>query len=230
MLRIALHFFLFVIVPSVFLITACGTVTTDAQKRFDALNIPFTADRFVQFAGQGDLSVVTAFLDAGMQANVADSGRAATPLINASANGHVVIVQKLLTANAEIDETDINGCTALVSAAYFGRVETAALLISKGANANVNPAKCLTPLGAATLSGKSEIVESLLTARADPKLKLFNGASALSMAASAGRVGIVKRLLASGYSREQLLQASDAAKISGHLDLAKLIAEAAGNG
>jgi ankyrin repeat protein len=212
-------------------LNGCAALNSAGQKRFAALNIPFTADRFVQFAGQGDLSVVTAFLDAGMQANVADSAQAAaTPLINASANGHVLIVQRLLSANAEIEKADINGCTALVSAAYFGRVETVALLISKGANANVNPTKCITPLGAATLSGKSEIVESLLAARADPKVKLFNGASTLSMAASAGRVGIVKRLLASGYSREQLLQASDAAKISGHLDMAKLIAEAAGNG
>jgi ankyrin repeat protein len=201
-----------------------------AQKRFESLNIPFTADRLVQFSAQGDLSVVTAFLDAGMSANVSEPVRLVTPLINASANGHTRIAQKLLDANADVDKADINGCTALVSAAYFGRVETVALLVSKGANANVSPAKCLTPLGAATLGGKFDIVETLLTARADPKVKMFNGATALSMAASAGRVGIVKRLLASGYSRVQLVQASDAAKTSGHLDIAKLIAEAAGNG
>jgi uncharacterized protein len=211
-------------------IQAQSTSGASAKKRFEALNIPFSADRLVQFSAQGDLSVVTAFLDAGMDVDVSEPVRLVTPLINASANGHVRIAQKLLAANADVDKADINGCTALVSAAYFGRVETVALLISKGANANVNPAKCLTPLGAATLSGKSDIVETLLTARADPKVKMFNGATALSMAASAGRVGIVKRLLASGHSRVQLVQASDAAKTSGHLDIAKLIAGAAGNG
>jgi uncharacterized protein len=74
---------------------------------------------------------------------------AMSPLLYASRDGRLEIVRMLLTANADINQTDGNGITPLIAAITNNHVAVARLLVDRGADINAADWYGRTPLWAA---------------------------------------------------------------------------------
>ncbi len=122
----------------------------------------------VEAAGLGD---VTAFLEAGT--TVAERVRA---LRQATAKGHLQVMNELLDVGTPIDGLDGDGSTALHEAAWSGEVEALRLLLTRGADPNHMDTRFIsTPLGWAQHrheelghSAAHDEVERILTKAAPP--------------------------------------------------------------
>jgi ankyrin repeat protein len=85
----------------------------------------------------GAIEIISELLkDKEINVNVANEG-GWTPLQEAAENGHLKIVQLLLTQGADIDKQDNMGRTALYWAAKQGRTEVVTLLLKNNANVNL---------------------------------------------------------------------------------------------
>ena len=108
---------------------------------------------------QGDLSTLDAILvlDSEISRLVcvrSASGR--TPLHEATYNGHLGVMRRLLQCKAPIDERDTNGATPLILAVELQRGEAAELLVEHGAtlSAKRNDGKSVLALAESTLGEK----------------------------------------------------------------------------
>jgi uncharacterized protein len=88
------------------------------------------------------------------------SGR--TPLMLASQEGHVRVVQWLVDHGAALDERDRHKYTALWYACLGGHTAVAELLIEKGADPILGDEEGSTPLALAASAGHLEVVRLLL--------------------------------------------------------------------
>src|SRR5512134_3400974 len=80
---------------------AQGQTPEAAQKRLEALKLPFSEEAFIQQIRKGDGETVGLYLEAGMNPNAKDaSGRPA--LVWAAGNGHAEVVKRLLQEGAEL--------------------------------------------------------------------------------------------------------------------------------
>ena len=131
-----------------------------ARLRLERMRVPFTVERFVQVAAQGDLTTVDAFLEAGMGADTPEPGRLSTALLNAAGQGHLRVVRRLLEGGVSVDRADVDGVTALVNACHYGRREVVAALLEAGASVNVQPRRGPTALVAAAYGGHKDASEA----------------------------------------------------------------------
>lgn len=83
-----------------FPLTACGKSPEDARVALGQMDIPFTADVFVESAEKGDSVVVGLFLDAGMKPDTTQKN-GGTALMYAAVKGHTNIVGLLKQAGAK---------------------------------------------------------------------------------------------------------------------------------
>lgn len=141
-----------------------------AQQRLTLMGIVPTPERWVQFAAQGDGTVVDLLLQSGMGANDHESTRQVTALHNAAAQGHLRILKLLIERGADVNVTDWHGNTPLINAAYFGHMDVVKALLEKGANVNTISKEGTTALIAAIYSGKEPLINYLLSFGADPSL------------------------------------------------------------
>ncbi|OQR81369.1 serine/threonine-protein phosphatase 6 regulatory ankyrin repeat subunit C-like [Thraustotheca clavata] len=84
-----------------------------------------------------------------------------TPLHLSAGNGHVKIVDILISAGANINQTNENGWTPLFSAAFNGHTEVIATLIHAGANVNHTALDGVSALQVAIQNGKDQVIDLL---------------------------------------------------------------------
>ncbi|OWZ23575.1 Serine/threonine protein kinase [Phytophthora megakarya] len=152
-------------------------------------------------SSSGDLTVVKRLVECdNVQVDAGDDyGR--TPLIFASWNGQLHVVEYLLDHGAQVDVADHGGSTALRFAASEGHLAILKLLIDRGATVNTADLNGWTPLRLATERGHVDIVKCLLEHDVDVDTRDNWGSSALRFAASDGRVEIMKLLVEIGSAR-----------------------------
>jgi ankyrin repeat protein len=167
------------------------------RERLKTMGLEPTIERLVQYAAQGDTTVVELIAAAGVAVDTAEPTRGATALHNAAAQGHVRLVTRLIDLGASVDAKDFNGATPLTNAAYFGRVDIVRILLAKGARPNVSNV-AVTPLIAAVLGGNPGIVDQLIQAGADPAQAGTTGLTAADMAQISGRTALLARLVPPG--------------------------------
>ena len=114
-------------------------------------------------ARRGDMAAVRALLDEGpLNVNEGDPAREhETPLHLAAAEGHVNVVEALLSAGAAPSVTTTAGWTALHRAALWGQAGAAAALVRGGADFRVMEVHGATPRDVARQYGHQETVQFL---------------------------------------------------------------------
>eukprot|EP00935_MAST-01C_sp_MAST-1C-sp1_P001664 g1664.t1 len=163
-----------------------------------------------------------------------------TPLIIATQNGHLDVVQALLRhagINANQARTD-DGCTPLIIAAHQGHLDVVQALLGH-AGIEVNQARTdngCTPLFMAAQEGHSDVVQALLRhARIEVnQATTDNGCTPLIMAAQQGHSDVVQALL--GHAGIEVNQARTdngctplfQAAHQGHLDVVQALLGHAG--
>jgi uncharacterized protein len=167
------------------------------RERLKTMGLEPTIERLVQYAAQGDTTVVELIAAAGVAVDTAEPTRGATALHNAAAQGHARLVTRLIDLGAPLDAKDFNGATPLTNAAYFGRVDIVRILLAKGARPNVSNV-AITPLIAAVLGGNAGIVDQLIQAGADPTQPGTTGLTPADMAQISGRTALLARLMLPG--------------------------------
>lgn len=173
------------------LLCACASPESlQARQRLALMGVTPTPERLVQFAAQGDTTVVELLLAAGLDVNTAEPVRKASALHHAAAGGHVRLVGALLARGANPNAVDWNGNTPLINAAYFGHLDAVKVLLQKGARIDAVSKAGHSALMAAVFHGKENLVSYLLQQGANPALATPDGDTASSIAARAGRGGI----------------------------------------
>ena len=94
-----------------------------------------------------------------------------TPLHYASEDGHLEIVEFLISKGAKVDARDSDNATPLMEAAYKGRSNVVKLLLANGARINSQDADLDTPLHWAIDGNRLDVVKLLIQGGADFFLK-----------------------------------------------------------
>jgi hypothetical protein len=119
-------------------------------------------------------------------------------LINASYNGDLEKVRRLLENGANIEAKDSGGMTPLYIASINGHANIVKLLLEKGTNIEAKEEGGNTPLHLACKYGHANIVKMLLRAGTSIEAKSKSGETSLHLACEKGHEAIVKVLLAKG--------------------------------
>ena len=123
--------------------------------------------------------------------------RGSTPLIIASALGHLSVVEMLLVEyNNDPNVQNKEGCTALILTSQNGHYQVAEILLKKGADPNIHNNK-VTALLLASQNGHYKVVKILLEKGADPNIH-NNKVTALLLASQNGHYKVVEILLEKG--------------------------------
>jgi ankyrin repeat protein len=159
-----------------------------------------TALHYAAYNGREE--VAAWLLSHGLQANRKDK-TGITPLMEASARGHVGMMQKLLqaTGGQGLTDTDDQGWTALHFAVMAGLGRPIDFLISNGAQATSKDLKGMTPLMHACVTKKLAVVCGLLRQEGDRGLQETDqhGRTALHLACRSGAwEELVRMLLLAG--------------------------------
>lgn len=162
----------------------------EPRRELAALNLQFTPDDFVQSAGNGDLTAVKLFLDAGMAVDTHGS-TSFTALAAAAMRGHLPVVKLLLERGANVNAAPDDGSTPLLHAAEKENLPVLEALMSKGANLNLTNSSGSTALHWAVRRGNTNIVVRLLKRGASTTIQETNGMTAVDCAA--------EPLLAAGF-------------------------------
>jgi ankyrin repeat protein len=152
-------------------------------------------------ARQGDMPAVERLVGQDPGLLDAKDGAGWTPLMNASMEGHVGVVQWLLDKGAAINERAELRQTAVWLACYYGRLDVTRLLVERGADPTGAGYTGSTPLMMASARGHLEVVRFLLalpSAKISIKHRDISGQTALWCACQTGRGGVVRALLESG--------------------------------
>jgi len=175
---------------------------------------------------KGDLAKVTELVNGGTDVNFSSKTTGVTPLIAASANGHLDVVSFLLEKGADAGAVSNRGLNALavagltdkvdqiegllikkgagdqslIDAAAKGDLDTVKALLDSGVNINAKEEVTgFTPLIAAAYHGDLDTVEFLLEKGADVNAKTSRGVTALIAASiDENNTEIAKLLLDKG--------------------------------
>lgn len=160
---------------------------------------------FLFSAQEGDLEVMKAMVEDGMDVNYRGLFRERTAIEEAAGKGHLEVVEYLIEQGAEVDIPDHFGYTALHKAALGGYDAIVKLLIEKKANVNAVTYEYggpTTPLMEATAWGYREgnikTAKMLLDAGADVNFQNRYGYTPLSTAATRGHRVLVAMYLEAG--------------------------------
>lgn len=170
------------------LLCACASPESlQAKQRLALMGVSPTPERLVQFAAQGDTTVVDLLLAAGLDVNTAEPVRNASALHHAAAGGHMRLAGSLIERGADVNRVDWNGNTPLINAAYFGHLDVVKVLLKKGARIDAVSKSGHSALMAAVFHGKDALAAYLLLQGANPALVTPGGDTAASIAGRAGR-------------------------------------------
>ena len=115
-------------------------------------------------------------------------------LFEASEQGDVNAIWRLLEQGADIAASNTNGETALHSAAAHNQVDAARLLIEKGADVNARTISGWSPLHSAARFGSTDVVSILLQSGSDRYHRNNTGRTALSLAQQAQHTAVIRVL------------------------------------
>jgi len=109
-------------------------------------------DSIITAVKKGDLEKTLKFLQLDASSANKASADGATPLMYASINGYVRMIDLLISHGADIDAKDYeNGWTALMQATYYGKTQAATRLIQAGANVGLKTHNGVTAFDMAML-------------------------------------------------------------------------------
>eukprot|EP00752_Nemacystus_decipiens_P008810 g7862.t1 len=147
-------------------------------------------------AGGGHDNIVSTLLRKGAYKNVLDN-KGTTPLLWATAAGHLATVETLLAAGANFNlRSRDDGFSALHLAAGQGYHKIVSALLRRGADTDVADPNGDTALMWAAGNGDLRIVEILLAAGADVTVRNnVEGYSAFDWATTGGHVGVQEAIL-----------------------------------
>lgn len=124
---------------------------------------------------------VNAYQKAHPDENVAYPNMRETPLHMAAMNGHMDMVELLLTNKANVNAEEYGGFTPLLNAVLGDHKDVAELLLANGADVNAGNSG-QTPLHLAARYGYKDMAVLLLTNKADVNARFSNGQTPLQMA------------------------------------------------
>jgi ankyrin repeat protein len=200
-------------------------------------------DRFYQLCGLGKTHLVEKMLEADKQLktiniNWQNYESKCTPLLIASANGHVKVVEILISQNAEVTLKDEREATALHHAAQSGHLSIIDILLKAGCDINAVDKNQWTPLMNACYWANEDAAYNLLDAGANSELRNIDGRTALhevcrSPAVNKGKIlaRIAKRLIQAGCdanvssTSEEDLNALMYAAYHNHVSVANVLIE-----
>ena len=149
-------------------------------------------------------------------------------LIEATQNGDLKQVQKLISKGADVNARDDDGQSSLHHACYLGNFEIVKSLVTNGANVNIEvPKFALTPLHGATMNGDIKTVKFLIEHNAKLNAKDIKGGTPIFAACWIGKLSVVKYLVEKGAEID--ITTNDGATVlhyasqSGNLDLVKFL-------
>lgn len=175
---------------SVAAVRALLSVSTDSHAGYKALR---------EAAKKGEVEMVDALVDAGVNLNDRDDEDEATPLMLASQNGHHQIVVGLLALGAQVDATMKGRRTALELATFEGHSMIVQSLLVGKADVNATVSTGYTPLMLACSRGHKSAAESLLAGRADINAKESDSLETpLTAACRQGHMDVAKMLMDRG--------------------------------
>ena len=146
-------------------------------------------------AAAGNLLIVEALLERGVDANISDAG-GHTPLysVGNECSGGAAVVKALIRGGAKVDACGgVKRCTALHMAARRDYVEVSEALVACGANIEARDSLGETPLRRAINCGQTGVAALLLAKGADPHAVGSKGLTPMS----AARAGAMRSLLRS---------------------------------
>jgi ankyrin repeat protein len=157
-------------------LVACASTTKEdpvaatARAKLSAQGLRASTESLVQYAAQGDSTIVEWLLQAGVSAKAVEPRRRVTALHNAAAQGHERIALQLLDAGADVNALDWQGNTPLTLAAFAAQPKLVKLLLSRNADPNVEVAAAggMPALCAAVYGADAGTVRLLLQAGANP--------------------------------------------------------------
>ncbi|CAJ1367060.1 unnamed protein product [Effrenium voratum] len=146
----------------------------------------------LQAAERGDTQEVIDLLEKPHDPNAACRNTHATPLLYASAGGHLEVVECLLDAGADKEKANNEGTTPLHVAAFLGHQAIVQCLMDAGADKDRADNEGRSPLHLAAMQGHRTVVRCLVDAGA----KANNvGRSPLQFAAMQGHQAVLQCLL-----------------------------------
>ena len=125
-----------------------------------------------------------------------NNGQGPRPIHWASRNGHVAIVDILLTSGVAVDATDHKGLTPLMMACMFGRSMMAAFLLGKQAAPHLTDINGDSALHWAAYKGFPGLMQMLINSGFNPQKPDNFGSSPLHLACISGNIAAVKLLCA----------------------------------
>ncbi len=172
---------------------ALGCDSRQARQNLARQGIDATDENFFKYAREGDLQKVSLLLKAGCAPNAEQKHVGRTALMYAAENGHLPVVQLLLSAKADVNQ------------AVRKKVYRSGLPLPGWESRTEHPYPGWTALMFAAQRSHTEIIRTLLAARADPNLQGVpdpsrgnNNTTALMLAAAGGKVEPVQLLLKAG--------------------------------
>ena len=174
---------------------------------------------------QGDLSTVTAWLEAGLDPNL-EGDRIGTGMMIAAWQGNIAMMELFLRHGADVNRANFVNEQALMLATWKGRREAAEWLLEHGAQIN-REGNEWSALHYAAFAGEEKLAGFLMQKGADINARSTNGSTVLMMAAREGRENIARALMEAGAIRNATNDwGEDAlawAMRNGNLTIAKMV-------
>ena len=144
---------------------------------------------------KGHVAVTRVLLEAGAEL---DTPQTYQPIEEAAAHGHAAILEMLVTAGVDINQTFGSGWTALMAASFWNRPEIMRTLLTYAADVDAISDDGYNALSVAARRNHVEILEILLAAGANVDLKTTRGWTALLWAKQGDRREAIAVLILAG--------------------------------
>eukprot|EP00434_Breviolum_minutum_P025189 symbB.v1.2.022250.t3/scaffold1931.1/size95788/1 len=161
-------------------------------------------EKLLEAAEKGDVTTVKHLLQEPADPNCRDPQTHKSPIVKASARGHLKVVKLLLKAHANVELRDGSMNTPLMSAASHGHVEVAKCLMSAGAQKDETDEHGRTALILASTEGHLEVVRLLCEEGCNKDAVDRHGRNSLHCAVTHARGEVAKYLLEQQVDKDQL--------------------------